>query len=340
MKAELIPVDSALWRSCLTRLTHDFYHFPGYVALSAAHEQGTPHAIYASDGNAELLLPVVIRPIPNGGYDATSPYGYSGPVTTDGMTSVFQHEALVRCVNLLKSRAIASLFVRLHPLLNRGPFDVGKVVTSGTVVSIDLRRSHDEIWRETRPGHRADIVRAMRSGHTAAFDESWSQYGAFKNLYRATMQRIAAPAYYHFDDEYFDRLRKSLGDHLRLCVVNVDGMLAAGALIAETSGIVQYHLSASDPAYRQRALTKLIIHFVASWAKDRGNRSFHLGGGIGGAKDSLFQFKAGFAGTPLPFRTLRLIVNAAEYSKLVQQHAGVSAIDPDGYFPAYRAPLG
>ena len=48
------------------------------------------------------------------------------------------------------------------------------------------------------------------------------------------------------------------------------------------------------PFQRERP-TKLMLHFVRTWAKDRGLRRLRLGGGVGGKEDSLYRFKAGFS---------------------------------------------
>lgn len=336
MRAELLGVDSPRWVSFLAAERHDFHHLPAYVALCAAQEHGEPHALHVYEGERGMLLPIVIRPIPGGGYDAISPYGYPGPLASGSDDDRFMQEALLTGMRLLESRGVISLFVRLHPLLNLGSFArVGQVVGGGDVISIDLTLSMDELWRQTRAGHRSQISQAQRAGREATIDESWSRYQAFKRLYRATMARVSASAYYFFDDAYFDGLRRALGDRLRLMVVEVDGDLAAGALFVETCGIVQFHLSGGDPVFAREGLMKLLIHFARSWAKERGNLEMHLGGGVGTADDSLFRFKSGFSPRRYPFRTLRVIVNTAEYSRRVQATTGTLA---SGFFPAYRDP--
>jgi len=288
-----------------------------------------------------MLLPIIIRPIPGGGYDATSPYGYPGPLDSGPGDARFMRDALIAGIRLLESVGIVSLFVRLHPLLNRAPLEsVGQIVEEGDVASIDLTLSADELWRQTRAGHRSQIRQAMRDGREATFDDSWSYYDAFKGLYRATMTRVSASAQYFFDDAYFDGLRLVLGDRLRLCVVVIDGALAAGALFVETCGIVQFHLSGTDPAFGREGLTKLLIHFVRLWAKERGSIDLHLGGGVGAADDALLRFKSGFSPLRYPFRTLRVIVNEAEYSQLMQTcDTGTTNVRATTFFPEYRDPV-
>ena len=60
----------------------------------------------------------------------------------------------------------------------------------------------------------------------------------------------------------------------------------------------------------------LMLHFVRGFMKARGNRVMHLGGGLGGAHDSLFDFKAGFSKDRQPFRTWRVVVDPVRYAEL------------------------
>ena len=71
---------------------------------------------------------------------------------------------------------------------------------------------------------------------------------------------------------------------------------------------------------------KTILNFVRYWAKDRGNRVFHLGGGLGGKKDGLFEFKAGFSKIRHPFKTWRIIADEDRYENLVERWRTFSGI--------------
>ena len=140
-----------------------------------------------------------------------------------------------------------------------------------------------------------------------------------------------------FDERYFVGLREALGPSLMLWVVMIEDVVTAAVLFTETSGIVQYHLAGSDEHYASARPTKLLIHAVTLWAKDRGDERLHLGGGVGGAYDSLMHFKSGFSDSRHVFRTLRVVVDEEEYARLVL--AGDPARDPTdlgGFFPLYR----
>lgn len=338
MRTELIGADAPMWTEVLGRVRHDFYHLPAYVTLSAAWEGGIARALLVEDGPRGLLLPIVIRPIPGGGSDAASPYGYPGPLIWGTNDPEFVREAFEAGIDHLRSEGIVSLFVRLHPLLDEYPPEgVGKLLSHGETVSVDLSQSLDEIWGQTRNNHRRDIGKSERLGYVAHVDADWEHFGTFVRLYRETMERLDAEDRYMFDERYFSRLRELLGPSGWLWVVTRDDAVAAAVLFVETSGIVQYHLAGTDEEHAWARPTKLLIRTVTEWAKERGDRRLHLGGGVGGADDSLMHFKAGFSDERHVFHTLRVVVDEPAYARLVA--ARDPALDPgdmDGFFPLYR----
>ena len=158
MYSEFIAPDSPLWNRFLSNVSHDFYHLPEYVKLSARQEGGEPCAFLAEQGECRLLIPLLIRPIDpaiaperNILYDASSPYGYPCP-----LLSLSDHDdrenflrlGLAAFLDGLKKRCVVSAFVRLNPLIDLPEeplIDVGSLVTHGETVSIDLTLPREEI---------------------------------------------------------------------------------------------------------------------------------------------------------------------------------------------------
>lgn len=216
------------------------------------------------------------------------------------------------------------------------PADAGAF--HGETVNVDLTLPATTLWAQMRHNHRRDITKAIKSGLVARMDQGFERYGAFKQLYRATMDRRSASPYYFFGDEYFAGLRDALGERLHLCVVEKDDAVIGAGLFIETGGIVQYHLGGTDESFNRLESSKLMIHFACGWAKERGNHYMHLGGGVGGATDSLLHFKAGFSPLRHPFYTWRAVIDMAEYRRLVRAHDPSSDLEtPGGFFPLYRA---
>lgn len=351
-RASLLAVGDPAWKAALERVPHDVYHLPGYAGLDAGLAGGTALCVHYADSGGTLLLPLVVRDVPGTGRaDACSPYGYPGPVS-DTADEGFWRRASAAVADALREAGLVSCFVRLHPLLpapTAALADAGAVVQHGHTVSIDLTLGEEELWSQTRANHRRQINRARRDGVVVRTDSSgsWDEFG---EIYRQTMARVGAGAYYFFDAAYFAGLREALGGALHLVGVHdgdgPESVMIGGGLFFELGGIVQYHLGATRDGFGARQPTKVMFDEVRRWARGRGNTELHLGGGLGGGQDELFHFKAGFSDRRLPFHTWRLILDEGGYRELAGP-AGVPARGvpgapvpdaPSGFFPAYRAP--
>lgn len=346
----LAPGDQA-WPAALSEVRADVYYLPGYVELAAREEGGEPLLFVARDGGNLWLIPLIVRPVPPalgaaGLCDAVSPYGYSGPLTrvargTDPGEWAARAAAALRVA--LAGRGIVSLFARLHPLR---PLPLGSLVGAGTVfehgptVVVDLLQPSEQLWQQTRSRCRSHIRALERDGFVAVMDSGFARMDEFRAIYDETMRRVGAAEHYYFPARYYDELRRALGTRLHLCVVEHAGEVVCAGLFTEMQGTVQYHLGGTRTASLPAHPAELMMHFVRGWAKGRGNRELHLGGGRGGTADSLLHFKQGFSKQTVPFATWRMVADPGAYADLVARgHAlhGDAAGDPaGGYFPAFR----
>jgi hypothetical protein len=357
MQGDFLPADSPRWSDLVAEMRHDFYQLPGYVRLAAQKSGGVARCFVAEENGFKFVSPLIVRDIPSlpgqsrGGpprRDAVSPYGYSTPLMhgpPDASTAerdAFLRAALCAFVDRLKVEGLVSTFYRLHPILTLNPeplAELGHVVDGGETVTIDLRASAEEMWRQTRRDHRREINKAKRRGDLPMVDTSWECLGGFVRAYQATMDRVGAEAHYFFSEQDFLELRKALGDRLHLVVVKIAGRVAAAGLFTEVCGIVQYHLSGTMNEFLPEAPMKLLLHFARLWFKERGNSVLHLGGGLGARQDSLMDFKAGFSNGRARFRTWRLITDPHAYDALVREWEArnqQTAPGPGEFFPAYR----
>ncbi len=334
----MLTADDPAWAMFLEGVRHDFHHLPAYTALEATRMGGQAMALHVDDGERSLLLPLVVRAIPGSRLDAVSPYGYPGPLTAGTDDPSFITAALTAAAPALREAGWVSLFVRMHPLLNADPpSGPGLVLHEGDTVAIDLSISSDDRWKVTRRQHRQKIVHAIDAGDRAWFDEDWQHFSTFQRLYEETMHRVSAAPEYFFADGYYEGLRAALGDRLHLLIVESEGAIAATILFVETCGIVEYHLLGVDVDHMRKTPAALALHEASSWAADRGDAWLHLGGGVGAAEDSLLHFKTGFSPLRFPYRTLRLVVDEAEYARLSREHDPSWDGSPvGGFFPAYR----
>lgn len=334
-EADLLKPGDLAWAGALGRIPHDVYHLPGYVRLDAQRSGGTPVAFHYRDGDRLALLPLVLRPVPGSDlYDATSPYGYPGPVSNAGADAAFWTAAGRAMTEVLNAAGVVSAFVRLHPLLP-APLtalgEVGTVVHHGQTVSLDLQLTPEQAWRDTHRTHRNQINKARRADVSIVVDD-WAHLRSWIGTYHATMRRVGASGFYFFDEDYFHRLRAALGPRLHLAAAVAGGELLGGNLFFEHDGIMHTHLQSTRDGPVHHA-DKLLYDEVRRWGRDRGNTVFHIGGGLGGEADSLFRFKASFGAGRHDFHTWRVVTDPATVEKLA---GPLTPASMTGRFPPYR----
>jgi hypothetical protein len=343
LRIDLLSTQDNLWERILERCAHDIYHLPGYCRVSAREDGGLAQAMLVQRGADGLIIPFVRRELPGGLWDGTSPYGYCGPVWTSSVNRDHLDDMFRTALRSLQEDGCVSLFVRMHPGINGQWPELPTQPTtrsgSSETVCIDLTRSDREIWSDTASGHRNEINRAGRRGYSVVVDHEAVHLYDFARLYRANMAALGARSYYYFDDKYFQDIYRTLGSNLSLIAVMHEGNLVGGALFTSCGDWLQYHLSASDPSHRAASPAKLVIDARRRWGQQQGYRWLHLGGGRGGAADSLFRFKAGFSSLRLTFRTAGFILRSRDYADLMLEKRVIDGAQ--SYFPAYRGqPMG
>jgi Acetyltransferase (GNAT) domain len=336
---------------------YDFYFLPEYHALAERCGEGEARLFVYEQAGQTIVLPLIIRTLAdlpeiaasaNGWRDATSIYGYSGPLCS--------HEDMPRAVVDGFQRALTcalqelqavSVFSRLHPLLpaqTKLLDGLGEQQFGGDTVSINLLAAPAEQRAHYHGTIKNRINRLARSGVTCALDIQQCHLPEFVSIYHETMRRVQAEQSYFFDSAYFADLAKSLGPVLKLFIVKTpEGQVIGGGLFTLCDGIVQYHLGGTRDAALNLSPTVLMFETVRHWAHQNGAHTFHLGGGVGGTSDSLFRFKAHFSRRRHKFVTWRWIVAAMAYREMSLQkqlwnsERGLRAISAS-FFPAYRCP--
>lgn len=328
--------DDGEWTELLASAgPHDVYHLAGYHRVAQASGGGEARLHVVGDGRGWIALPLLLRPIEEmaGRCDATSVYGYAGPVTSrtpvgPDLVARFRETLLESLVE----RGAVTLFNRLHPLLDQMPLvrGMGEIEQLGDTISIDLLQPEAAQLAAYRGNHRRDLARLERKGFRTTLTEGAGELDRFVALYHENMRRVRAEPRYFFDAAHFHRLAEALGRALTLALCHQDGQLVGGGLFLRHGPFAQYHLGAVADPYVAAAPAKQLIdagrrHFHATGAE-----VLHLGGGRGAVEDSLFHFKVGFSPRRHAFRVWRWIIDRPAYEKL-------AAGRPEGaFFPAYR----
>ena len=315
--------------------THDYHH-----AAKATGDE--PVLIHYTENNKTIVLPLLFRNIEYSLYkDATSVYGYPGPITKN-ITSDFDYKVFQKELHqLFREQNIVSVFSRLNsfiPYQESCLLKMGGTETLGRVVYIDLNETLDEQWKlyhrrlRTYINKSRTIYKIKNANISADLD-------TFIDLYYENMRRVNANKEYFFDKKYFlDLINSSdFETEILLAFSRKTGEVAGGAMFIKKNEIIQYHLSGTSEIYLDLNPLKLLIDEMRIRGKQENYSYLNLGGGVGAKKDSLFYFKSGFSKYTVPFKVWKYMVNPNIYEDLVLQRKDIRYCEETlAYFPRYR----
>ena len=317
--------------------TPDVYYRPGYCGAYEAAGHGRVVAV-ATDG---ALFPLLLRPLPFGedGFDAFTPYGYGGVLSTGPGARADLRQLRDWCV----ANGVVSCLLRLHPLLGGSEQLSGsdkselEIRDHGPTTAVDPRRIDPETrrLRKMSKGRKADLTIARRE-LTIDWGSGGDALEDFRRVYDGTMGRLGAGEFYVFPPEYYSALAEGLGERLAVALARQGDEVVGGALFLADRRFAHYHLSGTTEAGRELKAGTLLVHAGVEWAAERGCELLHLGGGTSG-EDSLFGFKKSFGGETYTYSFATFVADRGRYDALVARRSGEpEPLRPD-FFPAYRA---
>ncbi|WP_306635182.1 GNAT family N-acetyltransferase [Pseudarthrobacter siccitolerans] len=337
-KERIRVVGDAEWDAHITRLgITDTYSCAAYHRASALLEpEGTRPVLLAfGDGAGEVALPLLLRPLPDdAGWDATSAYGYGGPISRGTPDLCAFGEALN---GWAEEQGVVCTFLRLNPLLDNGRLvpSTAELVDASSTVAWDLSPGRD-LRQGLHSDQRRSVRKAERAGVTITVTSRPSDLEHVQELYDATMQRQQAANFFLFPKAYWQAL---VVDDQLLAPLLVEARLAdrvISALLCFVSDPwLHAHLSAGDDVARAVGASAACYLAAAEWGQTHGLTGFHLGGGVGGSRTSpLYAFKQRFdpQSRPRQFQVAKLVHDRDRYREL----AGSDATD--GFFPPWRRP--
>ncbi|MBC7915778.1 MAG: GNAT family N-acetyltransferase [Pyrinomonadaceae bacterium] len=317
---------------------YDFYHTWYYHSLE---KSGKPILFVYQRQDFFIVFPLLKRDINGTGYsDFTSVYGYAGPISNFDFKEM-DHEAMEgfkqTFLQFLKDEKNVSIFCRLHPIINHDILveKFGSLVNNGNTISIDLTVSLEEQRSKYRRQFRAKSRQLREKGFYLKRAESNEEVQEFVKIYNENMARVKAETYYHFDESYFFTMLNSADFGSSVLLLYFGNEIASGAFVTFSNDIMQFHLAATNNKYLKEGPMKLLIDEASKVGRKNNMKFLHLGGGVGGNEDSLFEFKAGFSDTVLSFKTWRYISDQKAYDELVGAIGNLSQNKSD-FFPLYR----
>lgn len=342
--------ERARWQAlCHNLPLCDIYFYPEYVYLYQLKGDGEPCCfVYYESKENFVIYPFLkrqinalpsFRDLPSNIYDIITPYGYGGylrsndQIVMNGFDSIFKEYC--------RENHIISEFIRFHPLIknwNYSPNNVTIEQKSETIL-VDLTNDNEKIWSDISSKCRNCIRKAIKSNLNIIEDQKLSGLDTFYRLYHETMKRVKAKAYYFFPRAWFDDMASLIKGNLVLFHAEYNDAIVVSSLFMFTEEFIHYHLSASDTEHKYLSANHLLLYEVALWAKNRGIKYFHLGGGYQ-PNDTVFKFKASFSSIRAPFYIGKVIHDHEYYRYLSERKLAVEGeeISDLDFFPVYRAP--
>jgi hypothetical protein len=315
----------------------DVYLGRRYLESAALLGQGTPVYLRLAGAAGDVVFPCLLRDAGDGLSDVGTPMGYGGPAASGGDPPVDAFfEAYERWCG---DRRVVATFARFHPVLANQRLAAGRWHVEHIGRSVGWRvagQDADGLVAGMDSHHRRIVRKARAAGVEVEVRRSPDELAAFVGLYEETMRRRDASAFYFFPQAYWEHVLEHLGGVLVRADARLDGELLASILCFATPPLLHYHLGASSERGQGLGANHFLFLETAAWAAREGLERFHLGGGVGGFEDSLFDFKRRFDpdGT-LPAFLGKAVHDEASYRRL----SGQSSVDYAGYFPAYRRRL-
>jgi hypothetical protein len=301
---------------------------PRYVAADALRDAAlTPLYLSIESGGEHWLHGLHTTAIPGTPWrDASSPYGYGGPVSTSDAPD-FLRVAWQAYGAWMREAGVLVEYVRFHPLLANDRWYGGRVQDNRAVVCIELSQDDLEAGYSVRT--RQAVRKALAAG--VVYDEQpFADHArAFGAFHREAMQAMGTDPFYVFGDAYFEAMGRVPGAMLAVCRRSGDEGWLAAALLLDGAGVREYHLAAASDAGRRHAAASLLLHQAALHARDAGRARLYLGGGTDGSEDNpLLFFKSGFSPNRLGYRTGSAVFDPAAYARLEQRFPQQRAAHP------------
>jgi hypothetical protein len=329
------------WDSYVNKaLLHDVFHSWTYHSLNT---EGEPLLFVYQENGAFIALPIIKRKIEGTDfYDMTSVYGYSGPVSNINAAQMSKNTLMnfkTAFINFMTEENAVCIFSRLHPFIDQYLLleNIGGVIENGTTLYMDLSPSIED-QRNSYEKRLCRQVRQLREkGYIIKEADNISEIRAFVDIYHKNMDRLHASSQYYFDEKYFADILRLGGFDSKLLLIYDGTVLTCGAIVLLSDTIIRNHLSATSPDYLNESPSKLLTDEISMVGRKLGKKIFHLGGGVGGREDSLFEFKKRFSDLQVKDYIWCYINDRNAYNAIVAK------AEPDidmqsSYFPLYRQP--
>lgn len=335
----LVIRTKAEWDAYVKRAhNYEVYHTWYYHSLN---KEGEAVLFIYEEENLFIAFPLIKRSIIDSShYDMTSVYGYAGPISNIDFKDISVATAQTfkkEFCGFLEAEKCVSAFTRLYPFVNQHHLleHIGGVYPNGRTIYMDLSMSIEEQRSHYDKRLKRQIKKLREAGYTIKSAVEESEIAAFTEMYHKNMDRLGANKSYYFDQNYFAGLLNANEFENELVLIYDGAEMICGALILVSENVVRNHLSATSEKYLKESPSKLLTDEISLIGRRLGKKIFHLGGGVGGKEDSLFQFKSYFSDLRINDRIWCYVSDQQIYNELLHKK-GIELNKESTFFPAYR----
>ncbi|MEO8656434.1 MAG: hypothetical protein ABI409_20090, partial [Ramlibacter sp.] len=304
---------------------------PRYVAADAR-RNGMLRPVYLSfESQGEYWLHSFhMTDIPGTDYaDASSPYGYGGPLCSSDHPS-FLDASWLAYLDWMRSHRAVVEYIRFHPILGNERHYGGNVLESRQVVWLDLQATDMTDSHASRL--RQGLKKAAAVGLVYEEIDLATCAREFAAYYRAAMREMNVDPFYLFDDAYFEGLAGVPRTRVGICRPRDAGAgeWLAAALFIDGRGVREYHLAGSNQVGRSMGASGFLLNEGALAARQSGLQKLYLGGGTDASpRNPLLFFKSAFSRERLVYRTGWTVFNDRAYDELQQRFPRERLAHPD-----------
>lgn len=330
--------ERAGWREALAPLGEvDATYLPEYHLAYALRTKGSSPLLWHFTQDGEhflypyLLTPVVLDGAATPYFDITGIYGYTGPIATTAEGGFVKAAWAAFDAYAARQKIIAE-FVRFSPFHGNEGFahPQATVLANRTIAASRLPASREALLESLGSKTRNMLRKAEREGLAArelALPQHLSQ---FRALYDETMARNNAPAFFRYDDAYWEQLLALGPRGLRLFGAFAGDRLVAASMAVAHGRSGLYHLGASLADYAKLGAGNLSLFTMSCGLMEGGVNFLNMTGGrTAAADDPLLLFKRSNANGTATFHIGKRIVDPLAYNAMATQWRELRGSPPD-----------
>ncbi|MFT5213152.1 MAG: hypothetical protein ACI9WV_000869 [Patiriisocius sp.] len=305
---------------------------------------------FNKENNSRVIMLGYLNPIKIGNentqfFDVTTPYGYSGPITSLNYLESDVIEFWKNVDNWCIESNVVSEFVRFNLSNNHLNYS-GEVFP--TMLNVKGEIIDEELqWKSFDRKVRKNVNKAKRENLKSDVyfmnieDDKISE---FFNIYIETMVRTNASKKFHYSLDDFKRFIKANGQYCAICTVYFNSTPIASELILMSEDSIFSFLGGTDEKHFDKRPNDFLKVELINWAREHNLKYYVLGGGYG-FEDGIFKYKkCFFPNDVVNYYTGRKIVNESIYVKLLEKtnkyRTSIDLIELDtkdeSFFPLYK----